>query len=239
MKNELNVAVTGCSAVGTAASRTKLAGLIIRKECWRLSWRGWVALLFAGIVLALTLQYTLYGFLAVADPVPPSECLVVEGWMQADELRQAYAEFKQGGYRLIITSGCRVTDQWDPKLVVTYADWAASKLRRIGVPNDLIQAVPSYVQRKDRTYSSAVAVREWMERQGIHVTQLNVVTEGAHARRSRLLFQKAFGSNVKIGVIPIEDEQFDPAQWWRTSEGVREVLGESIAYIYARCFFYP
>jgi len=32
---------------------------------------------------------------------------------------------------------------------------------------------------------------------------------------------------------------YNPKQWWRYSDGVREVIGESIAYIYAKFFFYP
>jgi len=65
------------------------------------------------------------------------------------------------------------------------------------------------------------------------------MTLGPHARRSRLLFQKAFGKEVKVGVISVEDRDYDPAHWWRSSEGVREVLGEAIAYFYAKFFFSP
>ena len=30
---------------------------------------------------------------------------------------------------------------------------------------------------------------------------------------------------------------YNPKQWWRYSDGVREDIGESIAYIYAKFFF--
>ena len=30
---------------------------------------------------------------------------------------------------------------------------------------------------------------------------------------------------------------YDPKDWWRYSDGVREVIGESIAYIYANSYF--
>jgi len=71
------------------------------------------------------------------------------------------------------------------------------------------------------------------------VHSINVLTEDAHARRTRLLYQKAFGKNVAVGVIAISNPDYDPKDWWRYSEGVREVIGESIAYIYAQFFFYP
>jgi hypothetical protein len=71
------------------------------------------------------------------------------------------------------------------------------------------------------------------------VRSINVLTEDAHARRTQMLFEKAFGSGVAVGIISIPDPDYDAKHWWRTSEGVREVLGESIAYIYARICFHP
>jgi hypothetical protein len=65
------------------------------------------------------------------------------------------------------------------------------------------------------------------------------LTQGAHARRTRLLYQKAFGKNVAVRVIAASNPDYDSAKWWRYSDGVREVISESIAYIYARFFFYP
>jgi len=37
----------------------------------------------------------------------------------------------------------------------------------------------------------------------------------------------------------VPDPDYDPKRWWRYSEGVREVLGESIAWFYAAFFFHP
>jgi len=41
------------------------------------------------------------------------------------------------------------------------------------------------------------------------------------------------------GIIAVSNPDYDPKQWWRYSDGVREVTGESIAYIYTKFFFYP
>jgi len=35
------------------------------------------------------------------------------------------------------------------------------------------------------------------------------------------------------------EKGYDPARWWRSSEGVREVLFEGFAYVYAKCLFWP
>jgi hypothetical protein len=82
-------------------------------------------------------------------------------------------------------------------------------------------------------------LRDWFREHGMTVRSINVLTEDAHARRTQILFEKAFGSGVAIGIISVPDPDYDAKHWWRTSEGVREVLGESIAYLYARIFFHP
>jgi len=54
-----------------------------------------------------------------------------------------------------------------------------------------------------------------------------------------MLFLKAFGKELRVGVISVEDRDHDLDHWWRSSQAVREVLGEAIAYIYAKFFFSP
>ena len=103
----------------------------------------------------------------------------------------------------------------------------------------MVQMVPAHVTGRDRTYSSAAALREWFREQGIDVRGINVITENVHARRTRLLFAEAFGPKVAIGIVAVPDPDYDPKYWWRYSEGVREVIGETIAYVYAKFFFYP
>jgi hypothetical protein len=84
-----------------------------------------------------------------------------------------------------------------------------------------------------------VALKNWLRQHGIVHTNINVITIGTHARRSRLLCGKAFGTGCKIGIICLEDHNYDPKRWWESSAGVRAVIGESIGYVYARLFFTP
>ncbi|MGZ5507333.1 MAG: hypothetical protein ACXWKH_13220, partial [Limisphaerales bacterium] len=53
------------------------------------------------------------------------------------------------------------------------------------------------------------------------------------------LVREAFGNDVKVGIISVPSPDYDADHWWRYSEGVREVLDETIAYIYAKFFFWP
>ena len=68
--------------------------------------------------------------------------------------------------------------------------------------------------------------------------KITVLSVGPHSRRSRLLFQKAFGDSATIGVIAAPPQGYDSRRWWIYSEGVRTVISEAIAYGYARLIFW-
>jgi hypothetical protein len=44
---------------------------------------------------------------------------------------------------------------------------------------------------------------------------------------------------VVVGTLAIPDNEYDERRWWKTSEGVRTVIGEALAYVYARVLFHP
>jgi hypothetical protein len=81
-----------------------------------------------------------------------------------------------------------------------------------------------------------MAVATWFSQQKHSPRSVNIVTIGAHSRRSRLIYQRVLGSHVEVGVLPIEGRDYDPRLWWRYSNGLRAVLGETVAYINARLF---
>ena len=118
----------------------------------------------------------------------------------------------------------------------TSASVGAELLQKAGIQREAIQMVPSHVNGRERTYSSAIALRDWFREHKTLVSSINVLTEGAHARRTRLLYQKAVGRNLTVGIIAVSNPDYNPIQWWRYSDGVREVIGESIAYICAKFF---
>lgn len=214
-------------------------GTFTRKERWGLSWRGW---LLASLVLAIAgafLLLTVYPFLAVTHRVD-ANLLVVEGWIHEYAIRCGAEEFKAGGYERIFTTGGPLTGSGsynsDHDTTAYVGAW---NLKAIGIPSDRIQMVPAHLVERDRTYTSAVALRDWLRQRNIQVRSLNIVTENTHARRTWLLFQKAFGNTVSIGVIAARNPDYDPKRWWLDSEGVKDVVSESVAYLYARIFFHP
>ncbi len=216
-----------------------LWGTFTRRERWGLSGRGWLlqGLLICGIVAAGFL--CVEPFLAVTERTP-TDILVVEGWVPNYVIRDAVREFDTGSYKHIYTTGGPIIgDGGYTNDYNTSASVAAGRLRAAGLPSELIQMVPSRVFGRDRTYSSAIALRKWLKSQQPAVHGINVLTEGPHARRTRLLFQKALGHDVRVGVIAAANPDYDAKRWWRYSESVREVIGEALAYSYAKLFFYP
>lgn len=214
-------------------------GFITRRERLGLSLKGWAAMLMLFAATFLLWLFHIQPFLAETHRVN-TPVLVMEGWIQEYASRVAADEFRAGGYQIAYTTGGPIagTDD-DTNDETTTAGVGASFLIKAGLPAQLVQKVPCHQVGRDRTYSSAVALREWSRAHGRNITSFNVITEDAHARRTQLLFQEAFGPDVAVGIIAIRDPEYDPKHWWRYSEGVREVLGESIAYIYAKFVFHP
>ena len=224
----------------SSSKQTALAGLLVRRYRWGLSARGFFVFGFSLATVFVAFFLESYAFLAITRPVP-SDTLVVEGWMNEYAMKQAAAEYAKGHYRHLFTTGGPTIGKGGGYIndFNTSASVGAELLKKAGIPPEAVQMVPSRVMERDRTYSSAVALKNWLHDHDLHVTAINIVTESCHARRTRLLFQKAMGSDVTIGTIAISSPDYDATHWWRYSEGVEEVIGETIAYIYARFFFYP
>ena len=223
----------------TPAEKRKFYGLLSRRERWGLTWRGWLVSVLTILLMGALGMRTIHPFLAVHAPVE-ADHLVMEGWVHDYAVQGCVEEFKRGSYEKIYSTGGPVSGLGGyVNDFQTSASVGADRLRKNGVATDRVVMVPTRVIDRDRTYSSAVALREWFATNAMTVTALNVVTEEAHARRSRLLYQMAFGEDVDVGVIGISNPDYDADHWWRYSEGVKDVLSEGAAYLYARLLFSP
>ena len=218
--------------------RRALGGLLARKERWGLSVSGKLLLCATLIILAGVLLRNMYPFLAVTNRVS-GEVLVIEGWIPTYTLTQVAKEFKGERHKKVIVARALYKSTSKYESGAFLADYIAETLVKEGVPRERIQTVLLQAGKRDRTYSSAEAVKEWLEESGMAMESMDVVTLGPHARRSRLLYEKAFGKDVKVGVVAVEDLSYEADHWWRYSAGLREVPAEWIAYFYAKLFFSP
>ncbi len=225
------------SEMSIAKAHRALGGVLVRRERWGLSARGRLLVLLALILSAWGVIRGLYPFLCVNDG-GAAEILVVEGWISTRRVEAASAAYLNGAYqRVVVVRNVSQGNKWASGRYT--ADYIAADLVKQGVPQEAVHVLFCPVVRKDRTYSCAVAVRDWLTNEGIRPASLDVATVAAHTRRSRLLYAKAFGRHARIGAIALEDPGYDPAHWWRTSDGIREVPFEALAYLYARFFFDP
>jgi len=210
---------------------------IQRKQCLRPTFAGWLLIvLLLGAVGSLMLVRS-YDFLAPNHALG-KEVLIIEGWLGDEELSQAVELLGNDGYRFVITTGGPLVQGGFLSGFKTYAQLSQASLHEIGVAKP-VYAVPSPAVRKDRTYASALAVRRWLAGQHPDVRAFDLLTAGPHARRSHMLYQAAFGDAYDIGIISLPPASYDSSRWWASSAGVRTVIGESIAWVYASLFFSP
>jgi len=99
--------------------------------------------------------------------------------------------------------------------------------------------VPIHVSQRDRTYNSALALKEWCIQSGNTLASFNLLSAGPHARRSYMLFRRALGPKMAIGIVSLKSVDDETMNWWQTSAGVRNVIGECLAYLYAALIFHP
>jgi hypothetical protein len=210
-----------------------------RRLCVLPTWRGWIVILLVVSLLVTIATRRLCAFLTVNDPVSGG-VLVVEGWAPPYVAREAIEEFHRHSYVGLYVTG-EPMEEGDPHFPEydNSANLTAARVARMGLPEGNVHAVPAPGVGRDRTYTMAVTLKQRLEADGVSTAQINVFSLGPHARRSRLLYEHAFGPHSRIGMVGVTPHEFDPDHWWTTSNGVRYVVGELIAYVYARLLFHP
>lgn len=216
--------------------RFKLPRLTVRREKRCLTLSGKLLVGIAVVAAFIGLARGLYPFLAVDQPLGKGT-LVMDGWMPAFMIGEVAKRFSAASYDSILvvrplqTAGSLYqTDESVARLV-------SESLAAAGVPPGRIHTVYFEPAARDRTLLSAQAARKWLQARGESSGSIDVVTLGPHARRSRLLFEFAFGKAFQVGVLAVEDQTFDGRHWWKSSRGIREVPFEFIAYLHVRFLF--
>src|SRR5437660_848146 len=147
-------------------------GFLQRRECLFPTWRGWLLLVFAVAVLVVFSLRGAYPFLAVNDPVDGG-ALVMEGWLPDYALQEAITEFRRGHHSRIFVTGGPLENGAPLSEYRTYAELGAATLLRLGLNTNAVQAVPAPRVRLDRTYASALALKDWLAPHGITETNFN------------------------------------------------------------------
>ncbi len=211
--------------------------LLKRRNRLGLSWFSRIAIVLIIFILLMLGFKNLNTYLSVNNPIP-SNLLVVEGFLPDYTLQNMMTEFYDGGYDKILITGKPIGQGYYLSGYNTSSDLMRSTLIEMGLDSSLIHVVsiPETVYR-DRTYSTALLMKQWLDTTHANQKRVNVYTLGCHARRTKYLFQHTVGESIQIGIIAGEDRSYDPEKWWKTSKGFRTVINESLAYLYARLFF--
>lgn len=176
-------------------------------------------------------------FLAQHKPLPAADIVVIEGWLSDPELHLALAT--AGPEALLLCSGGPVLYGRGLLGYETYAEVSVARLRELGVGEDRLLAAPAEDTRRDRTWVSALAVRRHLEETGRFGQPVNLVTVGPHARRSFLLYRKAFGKGYPLGIVAIPPQDGRMDRWYAQSAGFKQVLSEVFSLFYTLFFFSP
>lgn len=199
--------------------------LITKKELYVPTLWGWLLLMLALVLMTRGYVSHIYPFLGVSKPVR-AQVLAVEEWIPPSALKNAAREFRDNDYAVLVVLGQE-------------KEWTVPVLVEAGVDkNRIVRVSPTRVPR-NRTFSSAVALKSWLTSSGTAATGVNVFTSGVHARRSWILFRKALEPGYSVGIISCSDWSYDPNKWWRSSNGLRAVMNETLAYIYTEFYFLP
>lgn len=206
-------------------------GLFAKRTVWLPTWRCWLLVLFTLSLGAYLFLSHLHDFLAVNQPVN-AEVLIVEGWLSDINLERATEEFLSGSYKYVCTAGVPLEQGSVLFKYNTYAELAATIMKRYGMPEEpLIIAATPAVQR-NRTFECARAAQKTLETKNIAYRAINVMSEGPHARRTRLVYRKVFGPDIQVGIIAAPTPNYDGETWWQSNEGCKEALTEFIGWMF-------
>lgn len=212
--------------------------LLKEKKTKVLTLQSWILIILILFNSIIIFKYNIYPFLSTNEPVK-ADVLVVEGWLPDYAFKDAVNEYNLHKYKFIVTSGGPLIKGYYLSEYKNFANLGKQILIKLGVDEKKIVTIPVKYVQKDRTYDSAIALKQWLAKNNKNIKSINVFTLGSHARRTLLLYNEAFEDSIVIGIYADKNKDFENDKWWTTSQGVRTVIGNFIAYIYAKFFFYP
>jgi hypothetical protein len=122
-----------------------------------------------------------------------------------------------------------VYDLWGKERIVnnfnSNAELAKNQLIFLGIDSSIIKAVPGKRSKINRTLTSALAFRDWLNTTNIAIKGINIISMGTHARRTWMTYNKVLNEKYKIGIIAIPDSLENHSKHNKILKTVRESLG--------------
>lgn len=111
------------------------------------------------------------------------------------------------------------------------AEYAAFILSCSGFTGS-IKAIPVLYTKFSRTYSCALAFKEWYLKSSFKDKPVNIVSLGPHSRRTWMIYKKVLGKNIDVGIIAVNNRGYDMNNWWKSLAGIKNTIHELVSYIY-------
>ena len=207
-----------------------------RVICLPKLWVVAVLLLMATTIILLGFKNSAI-YLALNKP-NQGDYLVVEGWQDEQSLKQALAVFHDNTYRYLITTGGPDIRHINPEHK-TYAEQSAYFLLTQGLDATKLMVIPAPASAQDRTFLSAVMVRNALLGQSKSPIYMDIYTQDVHGRRTYTLYKMAFRDTDTIGIYSSDPTNYDLNRWWQTSEGAKSVFTEIVGLFWVKCCFNP
>jgi hypothetical protein len=213
--------------------------LVSKRQRWGLTWYGRLLIL---LLLAISLQLftkNIVGFLSSEAPVD-AKIMVIEGYVPDFAFPKIIQVFEDEEYDLIVTSGTIYDQGFYLSNIHSSAELIEQSLIALGFDASKVVAIPvDPPVLKDRTYHSAKFSYNYIKAHYPETQSVNLVSLGAHSRRSRLLFKMVYEPDIQLGNIVVHYPTVTKDNWYKSSRGFRTVLNECLAYGYVLLFFSP
>lgn len=213
--------------------------LFSKRERWGLSLWGYVLVLLVISLLVRIFLFNIVPFLGAENRID-SQVLILEGYIEDRAFPAIIEEVNRIKPQLIIATGTSYDQGFYITGIPSAAYLIAHSLFALGIDTALVHIVPVHPDVVvDRTYSSALTSRKYLEENFPEIRRVSLVSTSVHARRSYYLFKKVFQPQYQIGNIVVPSHVFKYNDWFKSSRGFRAILSETIAWVYVRLFFRP
>ena len=184
-----------------------------------------------GIVSSFSYIYLthIYSFLAYKKVID-TETAIVEGWIGDSQIAKvANLILSNNAFERVIVTGDKIEFAVKYFPADNYAEIGALRLADCGISESKI-ILCSFNARKNRTLNSASYAKPIIEKE--ETKSFVIFTYDIHARRTYASYKKVFGNRYKIGIIPLYNGIYNSKNWYKSSEGMKEIIVETVAYLY-------
>ncbi len=182
--------------------------------------------------------------LPASTPVDHVEVAFINDAVDNDEDRNLIVHNLRIDNELCDLSNCtmeysRKNDSGESMIVPLFSSYALQAkhyLSAYGIDDSLIIPISADTLIRSRTYSTALAVKDYLSRSGMSCDALMIMSYGVHSRRSYISYKKAFGKETQIGIIASQDVEVRNDNWFKSRAGRRKIFREVTGVLYAFIF---